>query len=437
VHKLKITGLFILIIGLAVFGGSQYYINRTYRLQLEAGYRRAFRELAVHIDGLEAELSKLLVANSPTQQFGGLANILRLVYAAQANLGQLPAYGVNLTRIKNLLAYIQTAALEAAQGMHSVQPASAMRDAFAQLYEQVQYVNAELQAQLTAGESKASWASWRGLLPASLPQAADSSPGSRYPLVQALLMIEDGMERFPDPDFPSELKRLKGPLPTGELISAAEAVAAARAFVPETAAGMELAVTNQSEGEFPTYTVTVKVGDQESIAVEIAKAGGHVLWMINPRVVREQRLSEAEMVGFARQFLKDREFPEVELIETDFSLNRLMCSFVVSEDGVLIYPRLVKVQVAADNGEIVGYQGLAYQAFAYIRTTTPVLSMEQARAYVIETAEILEQRPAVILDPNFEQKLTYEFRVKHGADQFLIYINAENGAEEKITRVEP
>lgn len=70
-HKAKALVTFVLIAGLAAFGGSQYYANRAYRMQLEAGYVRAFRELAVHIGSLETELSKLLVANSTTQQFGG------------------------------------------------------------------------------------------------------------------------------------------------------------------------------------------------------------------------------------------------------------------------------------------------------------------------------------------------------------------------------
>ncbi|MGB4140225.1 MAG: hypothetical protein WBK98_02790, partial [Limnochordia bacterium] len=66
-QRIKTPVIFTLIVILAAAAGSQYYANRAYRLQLEAGYRRAFRELAVHIDGMETELSKLLVANSPTQ----------------------------------------------------------------------------------------------------------------------------------------------------------------------------------------------------------------------------------------------------------------------------------------------------------------------------------------------------------------------------------
>ena len=55
--------------------------------QLSAGVSGAI----VHIDSLEAELSKLQVANSVQQQFDSTANLLRLVYASQANLGQLPS----------------------------------------------------------------------------------------------------------------------------------------------------------------------------------------------------------------------------------------------------------------------------------------------------------------------------------------------------------
>ena len=187
-QRIKTPVIFTLIVILAA-GGSQYYANRAYRLQLEAGYRRAFRELAVHIDGMETELSKLLVANSPTQQFGGLANVLRLVYAAQANLGQLPIHGLNLARIENLLARVQAVAVDAAQGMHETKPLNAVRNELSQLYEQVRYVNNELQAQLALGEHKPSWTVRGGFMYASLLSPAETAFGEQQPLMQALLMI--------------------------------------------------------------------------------------------------------------------------------------------------------------------------------------------------------------------------------------------------------
>ena len=112
----------------------------------------------------------------------------------------------------------------------------------------------------------------------------------------------------------------------------------------------------------PTYTVTATSAEQNPVTIEIAKQGGHVLWMTNPRVVREQQLSQAEMIKAAEQFLKERAFPEVELVDANFNFNRLLCSFAPVDDGILIYPRQLKVQVAADNGEIVGIKAWSIKA---------------------------------------------------------------------------
>ena len=103
-------------------------------MQLEAGYQRAFRELAIHVAGLETELSKLLVSSSPKLQLESAANILRLVYASQANLGQLPINSLNLTRTENLLAEIQAAAVNAAQSGFKLE------DKLTNLYQQIQYL---------------------------------------------------------------------------------------------------------------------------------------------------------------------------------------------------------------------------------------------------------------------------------------------------------
>lgn len=433
--KFKTFGTLLLVLGLVIFGVSQYYLNQTYRRQLEASYQRAFRELSVHIDSLEAELSKLQVANSVQQQFDSTANLLRLVYASQANLGQLPLNSLNLTRIENLLAKVQSAAVKLVQGSFQAEPPH-LEEEFAALYQQVQFVNGELQTQLALGERRTSWVDWRRYVQTSISRVA-VEPDERYPLMQALVMIEDGMDRFTDSDFASELERLRGPLPLGEPITEKEAVARAEAFMPQSDSPWKGSVTNRSEGELPTYTITLAAEAQSTVLIEVAKQGGHILWMSNPRIVGTSQLSHKDMATAAAAFLKQRGFPQVELVDTDLRLNRLMCSFAVVEAGVLIYPQQLKVQVAADNGGIVGFQGAAYHSFSRARELTPALTAEEAQAFLKPTAEVLDQRLAVILDSDFNEVLTYQFRVNHGSDQFLIYINAADGSEEKIIRVEP
>ena len=80
------------------------------------------------------------------------------------------------------------------------------------MYQQVQFVNGELQTQLALGERRTSWVDWRRYVQTSISRVA-VEPDERYPLMQALVMIEDGMDRFTDSDFASELERLRDHCP--------------------------------------------------------------------------------------------------------------------------------------------------------------------------------------------------------------------------------
>jgi len=422
------------ILGLTVFGVSQFYIKTGYQKQLEASYQRAFRELSVHINHLETELAKLQVANSATQRADILANILRLVYAAQANLGQLPITGVSLSRIENLLAQAQSMAVNTLRENTVSSPDLQMRTT--KLYQQLQYLNSGLQSELQKHEQSTSWVSWKNYLQTSITRSSNIEPGERYPLMQALVMLEDGMERFSDSDFASELSRLKGPLPQGDPITQQQAVEIAQSFLPMEVKDNQLTVTANTTGELPTYTVSTTV-NQAAVTLEIAQNGGHVLWMTNSRSVNQSLLSMAEMLEHAQRFLTERGFPELALVGTDTRFNRMVCSFVVVDKDVLIYPRQLKVQVAADNGEIVGFQGLTYHSYTELSPHQPTLTVAEAQAKLAANTAVVEQHLALILNDNFTEVLTYQFRVNYGDDQFLIYINADTGVEEKIIRVEP
>lgn len=430
----RVIGVSLVILGLAVFGGSQFFTRKAYQQQLEAGYQRAFRELTVHINGLEAELAKLQVANSRERKLDCLGNVLRLIYAAQANLGQLPVSGLNLSRIENLLAKIQTRSVQVVRNGNGNQ-LKEVQNQFTGLYQQVKFLNGELQTELNAKESSTSWVNWKQYFQTSIIRSSNVEPGARYPLMQSLVMIENGMDRFADSDFTGELEPLQGPIPSGPPITQEEAVEIARVFLQELAAGRSLRVSNKTEGELAGYTVEAIGLKQDPIIIEISANGGRVLWMTNPRIVTASKLSVEQLLGSANEFLMKRGFLQAELTDVDRMQNRLMLSFVVVQDNVLIYPQQFKVQVACDNGEILGFHGLAYHSFQRERELAPAFTAEQAKEYVSNIVTIVDQRLALILDESFQEVLTYQFRVNHGEEQFLVYINADQGNEEKIIRV--
>ena len=434
-QRLKNLLLLISILALIIFSLTQFYTRQAYQQQLEANYQRAFRELTVHINGIEEELAKIQVVNSVELQAEIWANILRLVYSAQANLGQLPLNGLNLSRIEHLLASIQDKTVDFTR--RNIRNETQVEETtLTELYLQVKYVNSELQKQLAEKGQTANWVNWKNFLQTSMLRSSNIEPGRRHPLMHSLVMVEDGMQRFSNSDFPSETDRLQGTLPRGELISPQEAVAIAEQFLQELAAGKKLQVVNESAGSLPTFTVqTVTEKDPYPITIEIAKYGGHVLWMTNGRIVSQSELDRDTLIGLAQDFLARRNFPEMRLVNASSRLNRLFLDFVPVEDQVLIYPQQLKLQVAEDNGQILGFQGQAYYGLQASRELSPQLTLAEARAKVKQSENIQAEHLAVILNPSFEEVLTYEFRVHQEPEEFLVYINAKNGHEEKVSRL--
>lgn len=90
----------LLVLGFAV---GQYYLQKAYQQQMEASYRRAMREFAVHVAALSQDLGKARVVAAP-EQMGALAASMRSsVQGAQASLGQLPLGEVDLGKVEGML----------------------------------------------------------------------------------------------------------------------------------------------------------------------------------------------------------------------------------------------------------------------------------------------------------------------------------------------
>ena len=64
--------------------------------------------------------------------------------------------------------------------------------------------------------------------------------------------------------------------------------------------------------------------------------------------------------------------------------------------------------------------------------TENIISIEEARTKLSDNVEIANERMAVIPLDDKTEKYCYEFQGRVENKQFLVYINAETGAEEEI-----
>ena len=112
-------------------------------------------------------------------------------------------------------------------------------------------------------------------------------------------------------------------------------------------------------------------------------------------------------------------------------------TFVPVENDVFYYPDAVKIQVARDNGQILAYDASGYLVFHHERkaANSGGLTLPQIKKIINPHLKIGRTRKAVIVDELFREVLCYEVEGTIGNDRFLVYINADNGREEKFRRI--
>ena len=108
-------------------------------------------------------------------------------------------------------------------------------------------------------------------------------------------------------------------------------------------------------------------------------------------------------------------------------------NYAYEQDGVTIYPDLIKLKIALDNGEIMGIETTGYLNSHEERNIANVkINKEEAKKNLNKELNILSQNLAIIPTKWKTEILCWEFKGKVNDTDFLVYINAETGKEEDI-----
>ena len=105
-----------------------------------------------------------------------------------------------------------------------------------------------------------------------------------------------------------------------------------------------------------------------------------------------------------------------------------------SENGmVVMYPDLIKVKVALDDGSVLGIETTGYlNSHCTREIPQDIITEEKAKEVINKELEILSTNLAMIPTEWKTEVLCWEFKGKVDGNEFLVYINAETGKEEDI-----
>lgn len=421
------------------FAYNTYTEKKQYQTFLQNNYQRNFRELITNVENIKTLLEKVEVSASPVQSNTLMTQAWMQSYSAAENLGQLPITHVALSKTQKYLNqvadYSYTLSKQNARNKliddKQMEQLSKLRDYSGYLLELLHGMENDVaQGKIRFGEMRKQG---RLFLKRASENAVDVKFGK----------LEDKFNDYPtliyDGPFSDTVVEGKPKGELGKEVSLEEAKEAAKKFVGADKVG-KIIETSSGKGRVQTYGLEVIPKDNDrskSINIDITKQGGRPLWMLDPRDIPEEKLTEKQAGDMARKFLKEQGFGDLQETYYLKNDNTTTITFVAVEaSDILVYPDLMKVKVALDNGEVVGFDAQQYIMSHRKRDIPkPKLTEAEARKKISQKLEIERVKLAIIPMPGNKEQLCYEFKGKYNNNDYFVYINAENGNEENILRI--
>lgn len=422
----------ILVLGVVIFKKQLEYRNLA-----ENSYNNAFYQLVEYVNQTEVLLAKSTITNSSKHGAETLTNIWRDSTLAESYLARLPIGTQELETTQKFLNqlsdYSYTLANKTIGGEDLTQEDL---DNLTKLHEYCSSLKDtlnQLEVDLYSGNIK-----WGELEKAGgeaiMQETSNLSQSSFGSIVEDLHeyagLIYDGA-------FSNHMTNPERVGLTGDDIDEAKAMEIAKEFIGNDKI-TEITSNGQSQNaNIECYSFTAKVSDEEIFTIAISVKGGHVVFMNSNRNIINESVSPEDAVKKGEEFLESKEFKNM---KPTYYMNNggvLTVNYAYEQDGVTMYPDLVKVKIALDNGEILGIETTGYlnchREKRELQETK--ISLEDAKSKLNKNLNVSSSGLAVIPTEWGTEVLCYEFKGNTADNDFIVYINAETGEEEDILMI--
>ena len=414
---------------LAVFGIYEFYSARAYRQGLEDSYNRAFFELTDYVDDIDTLLAKTMLATSAGEMASLSQELSVQATAAKSCLAQIPITEVSLDKTEKFLAQVGDYTYTLSQNI--INKKSISEEEYESLSALGSYA-----ASLNNALADISQRVYKG----EIHFGSNSRTGKRGVVYadssEPFSSIEKQIGEYPsliyDGPFSEHIENLKPKLLEGKSeISKQEASKKLAGFLGIDESALEAKGETQNSN-LPVYCFSGKRGKTE-ISAAVSKQGGYVVYFLGTRRLRSETLSVEDAIAKAKAFLAEKGYDSMKESYYEKKDGVATVNFAYQQNNVVCYSDLIKVKVALDDGEIIGMESYGYIMNHHTRNIrTPALTKQDARGKVSSRLAIDSVNIALIPKDSKREVLCYEFKGTFGDKNFLIYLNAETGAEEDI-----
>ena len=384
-------------------------------LKLENSYIEAIETLASSTDNINSTLQKGIYAGSPKMLSELSSKLWHDSSIAKAALNQIPMGDNQLEKTNKFLSQVGNYAVSISEKA-SLGEGLSLEEytnlaALSNFSEELKTEIWELETKIQSGQIKLHE------VYADVNSYDETEPPQVY---EGFNSMEEGFQNYPtliyDGPFSDHITQ-KQPL----MIQGKGEVSMEEALAITTKASKvqpEALTTEVDENStMPSYRFG---GD--NVTVSVTKAGGLISYMLKSREISEPVLTVNDALSTANIYLQSLEINN--MITTYYETYGNICTvnFAGTLGDKTVYTDLIKVSVALDNGEILGFDARGYIVNHFEREdVAPLKTAEEAKEVISPLLTINKTKLAIIPSKGLDEVLTYEFNCKSSNGTNVLY----------------
>ena len=197
---------------------------------------------------------------------------------------------------------------------------------------------------------------------------------------------------------------------------------------------VEIEFINETQGDFVTYDFKV-VKDGVEYTAQVTKRQGLLLTLCGYAETQEPNISNEQTKQFAEDFANDIGFENMVTTWMEVKDNIAYINLAPMQNGVILYPDLVKVKVDMYNQNIIGFEAKNYAFNHVTRNFEFGIGVDEAERKLGFDYIVLNKRKAVIALDGDVEVAVYEFACDRINGLYYYYIDANDGDIVKILKV--
>lgn len=228
----------------------------------------------------------------------------------------------------------------------------------------------------------------------------------------------------------SSAKTLEG----REEISAARAEELAKQYFKDYKVSAATCTGEVLADKIACYNVTLTTPDGD-MGAQISKMGGLVVEFNSYKDCSAKNFSVDRCITIAEDFLASLGIDNMKAVWTSENETTCNLNFAYVQNGVVIYPDMIKVKVCEERGIVTGMEGLAYVLNHTERELAKAaISADEAQSGISGGFEVETSRLCLI-PVDGSEVLAHEFYGTYDGSAYYIYLDAQTGEEVELFTV--